>query len=88
MASDPPTVRQDCKHYLARTTPSGEVLQRCRLSANTEDPFACPEGCLFFEGRALSSAGWAQAPAQSMSNTADRLIDLPPTKRKRPRKRR
>jgi hypothetical protein len=88
MATEAPTVREDCRHYLARSTPSGEVVQRCRLAANREDPFACPEGCLFYEGRALSEAGWAQAPAEPMSNTADGLIDLPPAKRKRPRKRR
>ncbi|MCU4186912.1 hypothetical protein K6U06_21280 [Acidiferrimicrobium sp. IK] len=88
MATDPPAVRQDCRHYLARSTPSGEVVQRCRVGANSQDPFACPDGCLFFEGRSLSAAGWAQAPAQPMSNTADGLIDLPPAKRKKPRKRR
>ena len=42
-------VRDDCRHYLHRSTPAGEAVQRCRLSANQEDPFACPDGCLFFE---------------------------------------
>ena len=82
-------VRDDCRHYLHRSAPRGEVLQRCRLSVNAENPFACPEGCVFFEARSLSGAGWAQAPAQPMSNTADGLLDLPPTsKRRRGKKRR
>jgi hypothetical protein len=44
---------------------------------------------LFFEGRAVSGAGWVQPPSQPMSNTADALHALPPqTKRKRGRKKR
>jgi hypothetical protein len=81
-------VRDDCRHYLHRSTPNGEAIQRCRVSANEEAPFACPDGCLFFEARALMGAGWAQAPSQPMTNTADALNALPPLpKRKRPRKR-
>lgn len=34
------------------------MLQRCRLGANTEMPFDCPDDCLFFEPRSVSSAGW------------------------------
>jgi len=63
-------VRDDCKHYLFRSTASGDGLQRCRLSVNEEHPFACPESCLFFEGRPVSAAGWTQAPTETMSNTA------------------
>lgn len=51
-------VREDCRHYSSRTTAAGDVLQRCRLSVNEEMPFACPEGCLFFEPRKISEAGW------------------------------
>ncbi len=80
-------MREDCRHYLGRTTPAGDVLRRCRLGVNDEDPFACPEGCLFFEERAVSGPGWAQAPAQPMSNTADGLAALPPQKKPRRRKR-
>ena len=58
-------------------------MQRCRLSANQDAPFACPEGCMFFEERKVSGVGWTQAPAQPMSNTADGLIGLPPPSRKR-----
>ncbi len=61
---------------------------RCRLSANTEDPFACPTGCLFKETRVMSGVGWTQAPTTPMSNTADALNALPPQKRKKPRKKR
>ncbi len=51
-------VRVDCRHYASRTAADGEVVQRCRLGVNEEAPFACPEGCLFFEPRHLSDAGW------------------------------
>ena len=51
-------VRQDCRHYSTRTTATGEVVQRCRLGANTDAPFTCPEGCLFFEPRSITDAGW------------------------------
>lgn len=51
-------VREDCRHYSTRTTPGGDVLQRCRLGANEEVPFACPEDCVFFEPRAITDTGW------------------------------
>ncbi len=81
-------VYEDCRHYLHRSTATGEVVQRCRLSANREDPFACPEDCLFREDRAVSAAGWTQAPVERMSNTADGLGAVPPAKRKKPRRKR
>jgi hypothetical protein len=81
-------VREDCRHYLHRSTSAGEAVQRCRVSANSEDPFACPDGCLFFEPRQVSGAGWTQAPAQPMTNTADGLLDLPKPKTRRGRKKR
>jgi len=51
-------VREDCRHYSTRTTPGGDVVQRCRLSANTVAPFACPDDCLFIESRSITDAGW------------------------------
>jgi hypothetical protein len=81
-------VYDDCRHYLHRSTPAGDAVQRCRLSANTEDPFACPDGCVFRESRPLSGVGWVQAPTERMSNTADGLDALPPPKRKKPKKKR
>lgn len=82
-------VRDDCRHYLFRSTSAGDGVQRCRLSANEEHPFACPDSCLFFEPRALTGAGWTQAPTESMSNTA-RGLDAMPTepRRKRGKKKR
>ncbi len=50
-------VRTDCRHYSTRTA-GGDVVQRCRLGAGEEAPFACPEGCPFFEARSISDAGW------------------------------
>jgi hypothetical protein len=76
-------VREDCRHYLGRTTATGDVVQRCRVTANSVDPFACPDGCLFLESRAISDAGWAQGSPTPMSNTADGLADLPKVPKRR-----
>jgi hypothetical protein len=38
---------------------TGDVIQRCRVGANEVTPFACPDGCLFFEHRPISGVGWA-----------------------------
>ncbi len=51
-------VRADCRHYVERTTAGAEKVQRCRLDVADLDPFGCPEGCLFFEARAITDAGW------------------------------
>ncbi len=77
------TARTDCRHYLTRTSPHGEVAERCRLGVAAEVPFACPEQCLFHEPRAQMAAGWVQAPQTPMSNTADGLAALPPSRRRR-----
>lgn len=50
-------VREDCRHYSTRTA-RDDVLQRCRLGANEPAPFACPEGCLFFEPRSITGLNW------------------------------
>lgn len=50
-------VRPDCRHYSSRST-GDDLMQRCRVNANEQAPFACPEGCLFFEPRSISEAGW------------------------------
>ncbi len=81
-------VYEDCRHYLQRSTPTGEVVQRCRLSVNSDDPFGCPTDCLFKESRSFLGAGWAQGPVERMSNTADGLNTLPPEKRRKPRRKR
>jgi hypothetical protein len=41
-----------------RTTPRGERLERCKVDANEPLPFSCPDGCVFYEPRQVSSAGW------------------------------
>ena len=51
-------VRADCRHYSSRTTPTGEMVQRCKLTAAESTPFGCPEGCVFFEPRPLSDSTW------------------------------
>ena len=55
-------VLSDCRHYIMQTNPRGEKLERCRVGANEDIPFACPEGCVFYEPRKVSSAGWQVAP--------------------------
>ncbi len=52
-------VRHDCRHYSRRTITADEVVQRCRLGAAAEAPFACPEDCLFFEQRPVIGGGWS-----------------------------
>ena len=41
-----------------QTTAREEKLEKCRVGANEHLPFACPEGCLFYEPRKVSGAGW------------------------------
>jgi hypothetical protein len=55
-------VNEDCRHYVMQTTPRGDKLERCKVGANDPLPFTCPEGCLFYEPRRTSSAGWQVAP--------------------------
>ncbi len=51
-------VYEECRHYIRQTVRGSERLERCRLGANSTLPFACPDGCVFFEARRTSSAGW------------------------------
>lgn len=51
-------VNEDCRHYIMQTTSHEEKLERCRMGANEQIPFGCPEGCLFYEPRKVSGAGW------------------------------
>ena len=51
-------MRTDCRHYLERSATPVEKVQRCRIDVAELDPFACPEGCLFFEPRKITDAGW------------------------------
>jgi hypothetical protein len=51
-------VNADCRHYVMQTTGRGEKLERCRVDANEHLPFTCPEGCVFYEPRKVSKAGW------------------------------
>jgi len=69
-------VRKDCRHYSTRSTPSGDTVQRCRLNAATEAPFACPDDCLFVEPRSLSNTGWERFDA---GDDGDRWGDAPPS---------
>jgi hypothetical protein len=51
-------VNEDCRHYVMQSTRGGDKLERCKLGANESLPFACPDGCVFFEARRVSQAGW------------------------------
>jgi hypothetical protein len=61
MAEPSNLVREDCRHYVGRSTAGGERVERCRIDAHLDDPFRCPEGCLFWEPRRVSGAGWTVA---------------------------
>jgi hypothetical protein len=65
-------VNADCRHYIMQTTPRGDKIERCRVDANENIPFACPEGCVFYEPRKVSSAGW---------HVAQRRPEDPPRRR-------
>jgi hypothetical protein len=51
-------VNEDCRHYIMQTTRGNDKIERCKMDANEPLPFACPDGCLFYEPRRVSSAGW------------------------------
>ena len=51
-------VNADCRYYVMQTTARGEKVELCKMDANEPLPFACPPGCVFFEPRSVSSAGW------------------------------
>jgi hypothetical protein len=51
-------VNEDCRHYVMQTTARGDRIERCKLGANQPLPFTCPDGCVFYEPRRVSSAGW------------------------------
>jgi len=51
-------VNEDCRHYVMQTTSQNDKLERCKLGANRALPFECPDGCVFYEARRVSSAGW------------------------------
>jgi hypothetical protein len=58
-------VNSDCRHYIMQTTARGDKLERCRVEANQALPFACPDGCVFYEPRKVSSAGWHVPPPKT-----------------------
>lgn len=64
-------VREDCRHYIMQTVRGSERLERCRLGMNKSLPFACPDGCVFFEARTTSSAGWTRRPEGRPGGGAD-----------------
>lgn len=54
-------VRDDCMHYSTRSAMVAgvaEKIERCRLGEASEIPFACPDGCIFYEKRTMSTVGW------------------------------
>ena len=55
----------DCRHYSTPSLPTGDLVEKCRLSVNDEAPFGCPEDCLFFEPRAGMSVGWTVSDPDS-----------------------
>jgi hypothetical protein len=41
-----------------QTASNGDRIEKCRLGANEQLPFACPEGCVLYEKSKLSQVGW------------------------------
>lgn len=41
-----------------QTNARGDKVELCKMGANEPLPFTCPEHCLFYERRSVSSAGW------------------------------
>jgi hypothetical protein len=52
------SVNDDCRHYVMQTTRGNDKIERCKMDANEPLPFGCPDGCVFYEPRRTSSAGW------------------------------
>ena len=69
---DAMAVRADCRHYSIRTLATGDQVERCRLGAATTVPFACPDDCVFYEKRSISSAGWRVAGRDEDDDEPDR----------------
>jgi hypothetical protein len=52
------SVRDDCRHYVMQTVANGDRTERCRLGVAETVPFACAEGCVFYEARQTATSGW------------------------------
>ena len=52
------SVKEDCRHYIMQTVRSGERTERCQLGMAEMVPFACSEGCVFYEPRRTATSGW------------------------------
>src|SRR5688572_23576115 len=65
-------MRTDCRHYVRRTSVSGEVVEACRLNAAPEAPYKCPDACAFFEKVRVSRAGWTVGSLGAPEPTANR----------------
>ena len=58
-------IQEQCRHLIIRTVSNDEKTLKCRLGVNEQFPFACPEGCVFFESKKTSSAGWHVGPKKT-----------------------
>jgi hypothetical protein len=52
------SVRDDCRHYVMQTVGNGDRTERCRMGVAETVPFACAEGCVFYEARQTATSGW------------------------------
>jgi hypothetical protein len=52
-------MREDCRHFAARTYDDGEVARFCVLDLAPEAPWRCPENCSSYE-RTLVDATFVQ----------------------------
>ncbi len=53
--------REDCRHYVRRSTAGGDAIEQCKLAVSLTDPFGCPDDCLFHEARRISDVGFQRS---------------------------
>jgi hypothetical protein len=57
-------MRVDCKHYVSRSYPNGDVVRKCAIGLAPEAPWRCPADCVGYE-RQMMSAGWQVGSLES-----------------------
>jgi hypothetical protein len=83
-------MREDCRHFAARTYDDGEVARFCVLDLAPEAPWRCPENCASyeqtvidatFEQGSLTRRGVEEEPdeapeaIQDLLDDAERIVD-------------
>ncbi len=74
-------MREDCRHFAARTYDDGEVARFCVLDLAPEAPWRCPENCASYEPTVIDSTfvqgSFARPEVQGEpDNAAEAIADL------------